>query len=207
MVGVFVIGLELDNETADCITGHSNAVIVTGPVDASQEPRWLNRLAREQSEIGLGAAGCLLAHEAVWEMIGELGPSEDERFLVLEDDAVITPYGLRWLQRTLKKKMPPTNLWHLGATRGVMKIPQAFTSGLPPLLTPGFAWRTHSYLISSKMALHLLNQKFDFSRPVDGHLRKLFRSPVDFIGCRVGTFHQALFSQSDRTSLVRQRGR
>lgn len=220
-VDTLVIGSQLDEETEIYVRGVSRDLVTIPPVDAAHELRWQNRTPRAGAEIGPGAAGCLLAHEKVWEMVAAREPIEGELFLVLEDDAVLTVHGHNWLQRIAEKSARARlSLVHLGRTkhrppRFMGSDNRSFAAGFlesayvsfPPVLRPGFTWRTHAYLITSAMANHLLDQKFDFSMPIDQRLRELFTFPNTMKAVRVATAHQPLFLQANRESLVEKRGR
>jgi GR25 family glycosyltransferase involved in LPS biosynthesis len=49
--------------------------------------------------VGLGAAGCILAHHDVWSYIADQPGKRNRIFLILEDDARITRFGLRNLEK------------------------------------------------------------------------------------------------------------
>lgn len=221
LLQTFVIGTGLDEKTAGFVREISSDLVGILPVEAAGEPRWQNRAAIAGAEIGIGAAGALLAHEKVWETIAAEKLTAGELFLVLEDDAVLTGFGQKWFARVLEKATRARlDLVHLGRTKtsnldifgdGPKRgAPQFFGSvplWLPPVLIRGFTWRLHAYLISSDMAHYLLEKEFDFGKPIDQHLREL--CPVFSKGgpYAVATCNQALFLQSDRESLVDERGR
>lgn len=216
----FVIGTGLDEKTAAHIREISADLVTILPVEAEREPRWRNRAENTGSEVGIGAAGCLLAHEKVWDMIGATNPTSGELFLVVEDDAVLTRFGQKWLARVVKKSMrAQLDLVHLGRTkkgprnlfgdapRGDDSRLAASYPWLPPLYLRGFAWRTHAYLISSNMAHSLLEEELDFGKPVDQHLKDLFGLASKMKPWKVATCSRALFLQADCESLVDKRGR
>lgn len=217
----FVIGKGLDEKTAAYIREMSADLVVIAPVAAEHEPRWQNRAKNTGSEIGIGAAGCLLAHEKVWEMIATANPVSEGLFLVVEDDAVLTRFGQRWFPRVVEKsKRAQFDLVHLGRTkisapnlfggasrRGNRRLSEPVSRRLPPLFIRGFTWRTHAYLISSNMARYLLEQEFDFGKPVDQRLKELFGVATKIRRWKVHTCTQPLFLQADRESLVNRRGR
>lgn len=217
----FVIGTGLDDKTAKYVESVSAHFETVSPVDARNSPRWRNRGLIEGFEIGVGAAGCLLAHEKTWGMAVSTEAIKDEIFLIIEDDSFLTSYGEKWfssvVERTASGRLDLVHLGRttIGASRDIgweplseaKKVANILALSLPPLLFQGFAWRTHAYLISKRFARNLLSKKLDFSRPIDQHLREIAAFSKATRAFRVMTSFQGLFLQTDRESLVEKRGR
>ena len=153
-------------------------------VRADQDPRWLSRRVSDPAkEIGVGAAGCLLAHRAVWRTWAALSVPSSEIALVLESDAVLTDYGRKWF-RVVVETMRDDRLGvvQVGANRP--ENWRALTSGggsvvnrsslvrdlaetrllrhRPPMLSPSFGWGTHAYLISRSASAWLTTRILGF---------------------------------------------
>lgn len=221
MPKTFVIGAGLDGETATHVRKITADLVTIPEVYAGHELLWQKRNLGTESEIGLGAAGCLLAHLKIWEMIAECAPTTGGSFLVLENDAVLTRYGRNWLGRVFHHSVrAELDLVHLGRTKSgsrffatssasvaVNAISQSVGFCLPPMLAHGFAWRTHAYLISCAMATYLVERRFDFTAPIDQRLRETFSSTEKTGSFRVVSSLQPLFLQANRQSLVEKRGR
>lgn len=150
-------------------------------VVADKDPRF--RALSTTKVIGKGAVGCWLAHHDLWAHIKNLDP-ESGPFLVLEEDAKVTNFGSKRLHqvvmRVIRKKM---DLVHLGAGflhhfyRG-SAADSGFSGQLrrriatdlnyfPPVYVPGFRWRTHAYLISSRAATIMSSFTPELTMPVD----------------------------------------
>lgn len=221
MLQTFVIGTGLGKRTAGFVREISSDLVRILPVEAAGEPRWQNRAAFAGAEIGIGAAGCLLAHEKVWKTIAAEKLTASELFLVLEDDAVLTGFGQKWFARVLEKvTRARLDLVHLGRTktsnleifgdgpkRGAPRFLGSVPLWLPPAFVRGFTWRTHAYLVSSNMADYLLEKEFDFGKPIDQHLKELFPIFSRVGPYAVATCNEPLFLQADRESLVEEMGR
>jgi GR25 family glycosyltransferase involved in LPS biosynthesis len=157
-------------------------------VDASVDLRWTERSNTSNSlEIGLGAAGCLLAHRDAWRKIAK--HDEDDYFVVLESDAVLTTFGRKNISRILEQSANQgANLVQLATGRGHKATRAEQTLGLrlarskdfvetrllplgKPRLVQAYGMGTIAYALRPEYARWLTQQDLGFGLPVDNWFR------------------------------------
>jgi hypothetical protein len=191
-------------------------------IDAYQDQRWLqSKASDDEFAIGRGAAGCLLAHLDAWTALSE-HPVRSQAGLVLESDAAITNFGIRWMgvaRNWMLKR--GANLLQVGSNRV-----QAGGSGLgslfgtsahvasqyletkplrraKPMFHQAFHSGAHAYLVMPDYASWLATWNPDFKIPVDQWLHVLARDPRH----RIFRSRQDLWTTVDRPSEIEALGR
>jgi len=171
---------------------------------AEKNAEWVNwnfRQPKPFEGIGLGAAGCLLAHRAAWE---KLSKSNFEVALILESDAELTRYGTRKLSTVANQfNILQWNILHLGTHVKIHNIfsVRNFLSLSPRIIVkeiweriylslknPKFAesqfpFSTHAYLIKKEAATFLSEKEIDFMAPVDVALNSYSQVKKNKISC------------------------
>jgi GR25 family glycosyltransferase involved in LPS biosynthesis len=162
-------------------------------VRALQDARWASRQSSPPWELGAGAAGCLLAHVDTWRWWATNAAPGDVA-LVLEADAQLTSYGLRWFEHACRmREERNVEFLQVGSNRSeqwtdLPKEVRGIQNGLTvakevfetrwlkrrsPLLSDFLGWGTHAYLITNGFARVLSNQPPQFLMPLDAWLRAL----------------------------------
>ena len=189
-------------------------------VHAAQDPRWqASAAATDPYAIGLGAAGCLLAHLDAWTAIAA---SRHEFGLILESDARLAPYGAKYMD-TIAPWMAQTqaNLVVLGTNRdlpsgrgplGLLGRTFHRTEGLveeklfalqPPIFQQALRVGIWAYIVRRDFAHWLSQWQPDFKIPVDQWLHTLSRDPRH----RMFRTRQALWGTGGRHSHIEHFGR
>lgn len=221
---IFVIGELLNQESSSFLREVCPTITAVPPAFAGSHPRWISEKRRGNTKIGLGEAGCLLAHEDVWAQINEREANQGSLFLVLEDDARITAFGKKTFRKIVRyTSRNNSDLVNLGkeilridpdakhfkkwVTPILNPIVRKAANVMPPIFLPNFDWRTRAYLISKNLASELVANPLPFSEPVDKFLRETSRRP-EFRGkFKASTLMQTIFGDSGRVSLVDTLGR
>jgi GR25 family glycosyltransferase involved in LPS biosynthesis len=192
-------------------------------VRASEESEWNDWKKRESPAfigVGIGAAGCTLAHRKAWSAFLESGL---EIALIIESDAKLTRYGLRNLRKAISAfDESDLNLLHLGSHEKLsFKLGDFFKASLrsiakaiyekwillglrPKIARYQFPFSTHAYLMKSKAAKELNSLGLNLLVPVDVLLNAIAQVPVNKIA-RVRT---PIIVQNDlQSSQTRMLGR
>jgi GR25 family glycosyltransferase involved in LPS biosynthesis len=205
-------------ESAPAQQRAANETIIPAVI-AAKDPRWLkSNAARDSLTIGMGAAGCLLAHIDAWRAIAE---ARDPYGIVLESDAVRSSYGGKWAHRiTQWADKHGANLIQLGSNRDRAAIghlsrvgearyriesviEQRFLLHTAPVLQQAFTAGAHAYLVSRTYAMWLAEWNPDFRIPVDQWLHVLARDARH----RIFRTRQDLWVPSGRDSEIESFGR
>jgi GR25 family glycosyltransferase involved in LPS biosynthesis len=156
-------------------------------VDAQSEEVWQEHIRNNGSlaGIGVGAAGCLIAHRLAWQLLSK---SKYEYALILESDAMFAFRGERNFRSAVRYfKMHKLNILHLGnheakdvcnikntwkyitLRRVFFQLYFASVGKFAPLnvVRNKFYYSTHAYLISQVFADELLKNKANFLLPID----------------------------------------
>lgn len=194
-------------------------------VVASDTPQWEKWNATKigvELGVGLGASGCLIAHQNSWRMANR---AKYPAILVLEDDSKITNFGKSNLRSVIYEFIDSNkNLLHLGSheknliTRPIHTL---FQYGIrryckellerflllpfpPKYANRQFPFSTHAYLMRPDFAAILLNLDFGFLTPVDVILNGMSQAKQN----RIGRVRTPLFVQDRRIkSRVEMNGR
>ena len=211
-IGTVNNSLELEIDTALQI----NTQLIEIPfIYAKENSEWVNWNARQNKifeGIGLGAAGCLLAHRSAWD---KLSKSNSEVALILESDAELTRFGTRKLRAVIDLFcLQDWNILHLGTHIKIASIfsisnimnlsPRIIVKEIweriylksknPKFAESQFPFSTHAYLIKKEAAEFLLNQEVNFLAPIDVVLNsysqvkrnRIFRCRTPLITQRTG---------------------
>ena len=156
-------------------------------IDAQSEEVWQVHIRnnRSQAGIGVGAAGCLIAHRRAWQLLSK---SKHEYALILESDAMFAFRGERNLRLAVRYfKEHELNILHLGSheekdiynvkntwkyitlRRVIFQLYFASIGKFTPLnvVKNKFYYSTHGYLISQVFANELLKNRENFLLPID----------------------------------------
>ncbi len=227
-IAIIILGRESDDHRLDFLTSLTNIdkIIDVPFVDSSMNlnwTKWQDDNGNFPVGIGPGAAGCYLAHLAAWEIITSENLSAA---LILEDDALITKYGERYLgQVILDFSKNDFNVVHLGNDYKVgirNPITLAMRHGIrhmlkaiyelvflrfrpPAYFRNDFPFSTHAYLINKSMAKALSSETPSFLLPVDVFLNGISQVKRN----KVFRIRSQVFVQmhTNRTSLVTNGGR
>jgi len=196
----------------------ANETIIPAVI-AAKDPRWLkSNAARESLTIGLGAAGCLLAHIDAWQTIAT---ANDQYAIVLESDAQLTKYGRKWIKSVVSRAQEADmDLIQLGTNRDrdtfgslsalgeIRYVAESFVElhlmqTMSPTFQQSFAAGCHAYLVSRNKAAWLAEWVPDFRIPIDQWLHVLARDPRH----RIFRTRQDLWTTSGRPSEIEVLGR
>jgi hypothetical protein len=189
-------------------------------VRATADPRWLTSTAQDDPfAIGLGAAGCLLAHVDAWSSIAR---SESEFSLILESDARLTSYGLKymnwivpWMDETQANLVVlgtnrdlPSGRGALGTLGKVVHqaeriIEESALNLRPPVFQQALRVGIWAYIVRRDFAAWLSQWNPDFKIPVDQWLHTLSRDPRH----QMFRTRQALWTTGGRHSHIEEIGR
>jgi GR25 family glycosyltransferase involved in LPS biosynthesis len=192
-------------------------------VRASEESEWNDWKKREHpafTGVGVGAAGCTLAHRKAWAAFLESGL---EIALIIESDAKLTRYGLKYLKKAISTFIESDlNLLHLGSHEKLgftlRNFMQASLRGLakgiyenwllfgirPKIARSQFPFSTHAYLLKYNSAKELNSLALNLLVPIDVLLNAVAQVPENKIG-RVRT--PIIVQDQSQTSQTRLLGR
>ena len=193
-------------------------------IDAQTEEAWQTHTSHNGSQtgIGVGAAGCLIAHRIAWQLLTE---SKHEYAIILESDAIFTFRGERNLQLAIKYfKSHKLNMLHLGnheekdiynikntwkyitLRRVIFQLYFASVGKITPInvVKNKFYYSTHAYLINQVFADELLKNNANFLLPIDELLSGIASTKKN----RVGSVRSTILIQNKKKkSLVASLGR
>lgn len=194
-------------------------------VEASSRDEWNKWINSKQSTkigIGLGSGGCLLAHRDAWLT---LRSCSHDILLVLEDDAIFTPFGKKHFKYFLNQiKKSNYLLVHLGShikysldsilrmffKLNIRELVRVFLEYFllkafkPKLSDNRFPFSGHAYFLNSYLANILLDTPENFLYPVDVHLNSISQVSAN----RVASVRTPMMVQADkRISHIKIRGR
>jgi len=195
-------------------------VVKSPAIHAAEDKRWTSSGAEEDPyAVGLGAAGCLLAHLDAWTAIAA---SRNEYVLILESDARLTPYGEKhmasivpWMadsganltvlgtNRDLPSGRGPLGLLGKSFHRTEELVEEKLLALRPPLFQQALRVGIWAYLVRRDFAGWLSQWTPDFKIPVDQWLHALSRDPRH----RMFRTRQALWTTGGRHSHIEQLGR
>ena len=205
----FIITSATENErkanVANLLVQLPDAVLIEAVYPSQVHVPFLHRMM-ELSEQRTGKRllpaeiGCLMSHRIVWRKIIVADSAEDEHFLVLESDSVLSSEFAEVVD------INTYDLFFFGAWLGHMKlfrstrqkINNTYTIGTPFIKT---VYCTYGYSLNKKAAAYLLKQTNRIAYPVDQ-----FKYFLDTNEIRLGGIVPELISGGQMGSYINQDG-
>jgi GR25 family glycosyltransferase involved in LPS biosynthesis len=184
---------------------------------AEDDSRWRERTS--VSAIGMGAAGCLLAHLDALSSLAEESKNStyDPIGLILESDAILTSYGRSYLPQVLAHIWESQiNFVQLGSNRSSLtnrqstirhrsldRLETRLLTQIAPRFTQALTSVAHAYAIRASFAKDLLALGIGFQLPIDNWYRALALDP----NRKMTRVRQDCFVTVGRPSQIDEHGR